>query len=106
MTCLIHVYSCVVVLVTVPVGLSTIMFPVDFATLPDACYTSCGNTLFMYKSTLHCMPSVPVYPIDTIPVYAHHYRMVAYCIYMFTYITSAVLIRFAYTHETTVDMTR
>ena len=44
MTYLIHVYYCVVVLVTIPDVLSTIMLPVDFATLPDACYTSCGDT--------------------------------------------------------------
>ena len=73
MTCLIHVSYCVVVLVTVPVILSTIMLPVDFATLPDACYTSCGDTLFMYTYTLHCMCLVPVYHIDTIPVYSHRY---------------------------------
>ena len=92
MTCLIHVYFCVVVLVTFPDMFSTIMLPVDFATLPNACYTSCGDTLFMYTYTLHCMPLVPVYPIDTIPVYSHRYRMVAYFIYMFTCITSTVFI--------------
>ena len=104
MTCLIHVYYCVVVLVTVPDMLSTIMLPVDFATLPDTCYTSCGDTLFMYMYTLHCMPLVPVYPIDTVLVYSHRYRMVAYFIYMFTCITSTVFI--IYKHETTVDMTQ
>ena len=71
MTCLIHVYYCVVVLVTIPDIFSTIMLSVDFATLPDTCYTSCGDTLFMYTYTLHCMHLVPVYPIDIIPVYSH-----------------------------------
>jgi len=41
---------------------------------------------------LHCMPFVPVYPIDTIPVYSHRYRMVAYFIHMFTCITSTMFI--------------
>ena len=77
MTYLIHVYSCLVVLVTVPDHLSSIMLHVYFVTLPDTCYTSCGDTLFMYMYTLHCMPLVPVYPIDIIPVYSHRYRMVA-----------------------------
>ena len=104
MTCLIHVYYCVVVLVTIPDILSTIMLPVDFATLPDTGYTSCGDILFMYTYTLHCMLLVPVCPIDTIPVYSYRYRMVAYFIYMFTCITSTMFI--IYKYETTVDMTR
>ena len=103
MTCLIHVYYYVVVLITIPDFLSTIMLHVDLSTLPDACYTSCGDTLFMYTYTLHCMPLGPVYPIDTIPVCSHRYRMVAYFIYMFTCITSMIFI--IYKHETTVDMT-
>ena len=74
--------------VTIPDMLSTIMLPVDFATLPDACYTSCGDTLFMYTYTMHCMPLVPVYAIDTILVCSHRYRMIAYFIYMFISITS------------------
>ena len=90
MTCLIHVYYCVVVLVTVRIILSTIMLPVDFATLLDTCYTSCGDALFMYMYTMHCMPLVPVYPIDTISVCSHRYRMVAYFIYMFIFITSSL----------------
>ena len=84
MTCLIHVYYCVVVLVTVPIILSTIMLSVD------TCYTSCVDALFMYTYTMHCMPLVLVYPIDTIPVCSHRYRMVAYFIYMFIFITSSL----------------
>jgi len=34
------------------------------------------------------MPLVPVYPIDTMPVCSHRYRMVAYFIYMFISITA------------------
>ena len=104
MTCLIHVSYCVVVIVTIPVILSIIVLPIDFATLSDACYTSCDDTLFMYTYTLYCMALVPVYPIDTIPVCSLRYRMVAYFIYMFTCITSTVFI--IYKHETIVDMTR
>ena len=120
MTCLIHVYYCLVVLVTTPDHLFAIMLHVYvvplsgtcytfcggilLTTLPDACYTSCGDILFMYTYTLHCMPLVPVYTIDIISVYSHCYRMAAYFIYMFTCITSTILI--VYKPETIIDMTR
>jgi len=40
-----HVYYCSVVLVTVPDILSIIMSHVYLITLPDTCYTSCGDIL-------------------------------------------------------------
>ena len=55
MTCLIHVYYCLVVLVTIPDNLSAIMLPVYFVTLSDTCYTFCYGTLFMSTYTLHTM---------------------------------------------------
>ena len=82
------------------------MLPVDFVTLPDACYISYGDTLFMYTYTLHCMALVPVYPIDTIPVCSHRYRVVAYFIYIFISITSSLYNSIYYIKlDTTIDMT-
>ena len=75
MTCLIHVSYYVVVLITVPVMLSTIMLPVDFATLPDTYYTSCGDTLFMYTYTLHCKYSGLCIPYILHFVSAQHSSM-------------------------------
>jgi len=70
MTYLIHVYSCLVVLVTVPDHLSSIMLHVYFVTLPGTCYTFCGGILLMYMYTLHCISSIFCIPCR------HHY-----CIY-------------------------
>ena len=56
MTCLLHVYYCLVVLVTIPDNLSTTMFlmwSVYFIPLPDTYYTFCGSILLMYTYTLH-----------------------------------------------------
>jgi len=55
MTCLIHVYYCLVVLVIIPNNLSTIMLPVCFVTRPDTCYTFCFDILLMSTYTLHTM---------------------------------------------------
>ena len=68
MTCPIHVYYCSFVLVTIPDILTNIMSPVYLVTLPDTCYTSCINTLFMYTYTLHSMYSIHVYHVDAITV--------------------------------------
>ena len=56
MTCLIHVYYCLVVLVTVPDNLSTIMLLVYFVTLPGTCYTLCYGTLL-------CIPCIILFHI-------------------------------------------
>ena len=58
MTCLIHIYYRLVVLIPIPDNLSTIMlhvWPVYFIPLPDTCYTFCGSILLMYTYTLHFM---------------------------------------------------
>ena len=101
---MIHVTYCVIVLVTIPDNLFTIMLPVYFATLPDTCYTSCGDILFMYMYILHCMPFVSVYPIDNIPVYTHRNRMVAYFITCSHASRQQCLLYIKL--ETIVDMTR
>ena len=67
MTCLIHVYYCVGVLVTVPDHLSAIMSHVYFVTLPGTCYTFCSGILLLYMYALHC-----IYSVFCIP-YRHHY---------------------------------
>ena len=86
MTCLIQVSYCVVVLVTVSVILSTIMLPVDFATLPDAYYTSCRDT------RIPCIAYIlfSVYLADIMTIYTQHCIMVILHmpICMFTSITS------------------
>ena len=68
MTCLIHVYYCSVVLVIISDILSIIMPPIYLATLLDTCYTSCGDTLFMYMYTLHPCILFHVYPVNTATV--------------------------------------
>jgi len=55
-TCLIHVYYCFVVLVTVPDTLSTIMLHVYVVTLPGTCYTFCYSTLL-------CIPCIVLFHI-------------------------------------------
>ena len=47
MTCLIHVFYCLVVHVPVPDHFAVIMLPV-YVTLPVSCYTFCGGILLMY----------------------------------------------------------
>ena len=75
MTCLIHVYYCLVVLVTVPDHLSAIMLHVYFVTLPGTCYTFCGGILLMCMYTcILCITYIlfSVYLADIIVVYAQH----------------------------------
>ena len=69
MTCLIHVYHCSLVLVTIPDSLSTIMSPVYLVSLPDTCYTSCGDILSCTDILCNSM-----YVVSCIP--CRHY----YCI--------------------------
>ena len=87
MTYLIHVYYCVVVLVTVPVGLSTIMFPVDFATCYYSCYfihyhgtcRLCYITWyllhFMWWHTLHVHIYLALHAFGSCLSYRHYPRV-------------------------------
>jgi len=72
MTCLIHVYYCLVVLVTVRDKLSAILLPVYFVTLPGTCYTFCGGILlmYMYTSALHIFCFL--YTLQTSLLYMHN----------------------------------
>ena len=73
MTCLIHVYYCLVVLVTVPAHVFAIMRHVCIVTLPVLCYTFWGGILLMSMYTLHCLYSV----LHCLSAhYAQHSRMV------------------------------
>ena len=87
MTCLIHVYYCLAVLVTVPDSLSGIMFHVYVVTLSGTCYIFCGGILRMF-----CIAYIlfDVYLTDIIIVYAQYRIMVILHmpICMFTSITS------------------
>ena len=67
MTYLLHVYYCLVVLVTVPDHLFAIMLHVYVVPLPATCYAFCGGILLMYMYTLHCLYSVFCIPCR------HHY---------------------------------
>ena len=77
MTCLIHIYYCSIVLITISNILSTIMSPVYLVTLPNTCCTSCGDTLFMYTYTLHstysvsCISCKHCYSIITTQLYGY-----------------------------------
>ena len=69
MTYLIHVYYCLVVLVTVPDHLFAIMLHEYVVPLPGTCYTFCGGILCIL-----CIASIMfyVYLADIITVYAQH----------------------------------
>ena len=67
-TCLIHVFYCLLVLVIVPDHLAAIMLHVYFVTLPGTCYPFCGGVLLMYMYTLYC-----IYSVFCISC-RHHYR--------------------------------
>ena len=69
MTCPIYAYYYSVILVAIPDILSTSL--VYLVTLPDTCYTSCGDTLFMYTYTLHFM-----YFVSCIPCRYNHNTIV------------------------------
>jgi len=71
MSCLIHVYYCFVVLVTVPDHLSAIMLHVYFVTLPGTCYTFCGGILLMYMYILPCIFCF-LYTLQTSFLYIHN----------------------------------
>jgi len=105
MTCLIHVYYCSVVLITVSDILSTVMSPIYLVTLSDT-YTSYGDTLCMYTYTLHSIYSVPCilcrhccYIITTLLLYNYNTVVWLFCIlhiYMFIFSTipyATVIIR-------------
>ena len=80
-----------------------IMSPVYLVTLLDTCYTPCGNTLFMYTYTLHCIT------LQTSLLYMHNPVVWLYCILhicMFISITSLLYNIIHYLKlDTTVDMT-
>ena len=67
MTCLIPVYYCIVVLVTVPDHLSATHAHVYFVPLSGSYYTFCCGTLLMYIYVLYC-----IYSVFCIPC-RHHY---------------------------------
>ena len=68
MTCLIHVYYCSVVLITIPDILYTIMSLVYLVTLSDTCYTSCGDTYSCTRILRIPYIMFHVYPVDTVTV--------------------------------------
>jgi len=68
MTYPIHVYYCSVVLFTILDILCSIMSHVYLVIFHDTCYTSCGDTLFMYTYTLHSMYSVSGIRVDTVTI--------------------------------------
>ena len=104
MTYLIHVSSCLVVLVIVSNNLSAIMLHVYFVTLLGTCYTFCGGILLMYMYPLHC-----IYSVFCIPC-RHHFDLCTTPYY--GYIAHAHLhVHFYHVIivlklDTTVDMTR
>ena len=76
MTCARHLYYCLFILVTISDILSTIMSLVYLVTFTDICYTPCGNTLFMYMYTLHCIYSALCISCKHYSVYSQHCSMV------------------------------
>ena len=89
MTCSIYVYFYSVVHVTISNILFSIMSSVYLVTLTDTCYTSCGDTLFMYTYTLHSMYSFS-YTLQTLLLYNLNTVVWIFCIlhiYMFIFIT-------------------
>ena len=87
MTCLIHVFYCLVVHVPVPDHFAVIMLPVYVVTLPVSCYTYCGGILSCYMYTLHCIYCL-LYSVQTSLRYMHdtvlwvwHTTHVLHCIY-------------------------
>jgi len=67
MTCLIHVYYCFVVLVTVPDTLSTMVLHVYAVTLPGRCYTFCYSTLLC----ISCIVMFHIFFVHTPYLYTH-----------------------------------
>ena len=99
MTCPIHVYYCSVIFVTIPDILSTILSLVYLITLPDTCYTLCGDTLFMYTYTMHsmysisCIPCRHYYCIITTLWYGYSVYFISTCSYSSRYHYATVIIR-------------
>ena len=93
MTCLIHVFYCLVVHVPVPDHFAVIMLPVYVVTLPVSCYTFCGGILLMYMYNLHC-----IYSVSCIPC-RHHYCICTtqYCGYI-AYAHLHIHIAYAHLH--------
>jgi len=109
MTCLIYVFDCLVVLVTVPNHLSVIMLHVYFVTLPGTCYTFCGGILLMFMYTLHCIYSVfcihcrHQYELCT----TLYYGYIAYAhLHVHFYHVTTKQPYLLYKLDTTIDMTR
>ena len=117
--CLIHVFYCIVVLVTVPDHLSAIMLQVHFVTLPSTCYTFCDGILLMYMYTLHCIYSVFCIPcrhhvcLCTTPYYV--YIASAHLHVHFYHVTTSMFISITSPQDNiiyyikldmTIDMTR
>ena len=70
MTCSIHIYYYPFILVSFSGILFTVMSHVNRVTLPDTCYTSSGDTLFMLMNTLHFMYFLfYVFSVNTLLLY-------------------------------------
>ena len=83
MPCPIHIYYCLVILVTISDILSTIMSPIYLVTLLDTYYTSCDNTVFLYTYILHFM-----YSVSGIPYTHCHYLITTLWYSYFEYFIS------------------